>query len=294
MLAVVTRRWPGFDSTNGCPSVVHSTPHRYARANFSKPRSAKRDPTLAAQRLAAGDGDGGGGGDADDDNGDAQVPATTTAALGAQKTTTKKQKKPAVSLNAFYGDDSDSDDSGSSNDAEPAAAAAAEGSLLDLAMAPPASSAQPAGSAGASAATSSVSSPTAATSGGGGGGGGGGDGGHMDPDLKLLLQSAVKLMPSRNSGVLLAVTKVYVYLGTANPRVLDDLSEALLSEVCSCVRLPVGRWSVGPSVSALTPPIFSLAAVVFAVAVAAAVAVACQLSVKFGRHDVCVSFCDCV
>lgn len=129
----------------------------------------------------------------------------------------QKKPVPARSLNDFYGQDSDDsdDESNSSSNSKP------EATLLNIER-PPVNEPD-------SADNSAVTSPVR-----------GNNGGSMDDDLKLLLQSAVKLMKSRNSGVLLAVTKVYVHLGTANPKVLNDLADFLLGEVRHtrhCVRI---------------------------------------------------------
>ena len=179
---------------------------RYARANFAKPisnRSAGASsgvPATSQHSQASGE------------NNSAPSKKSAPAAKSLPK-------KPAVSLNDFYGADSDDSD----GDAAPtdSQSKSAEPALLDLGAG--GESDHEENSNVASPAHNSEQKPNSGSS--------------MDDDLKLFLQSAVKLMKSRNSAVVLAVARTYVHLGTANPIVLADLSDALLLEVGTrCLR----------------------------------------------------------
>jgi len=53
----------------------------------------------------------------------------------------------------------------------------------------------------------------------------------FSPDHKLLLRSALPLLRSRNSGVIVAVTSTYFYLGTDNPKTCRNIANALIRDL---------------------------------------------------------------
>ena len=54
---------------------------------------------------------------------------------------------------------------------------------------------------------------------------------EMDKDHKLLLRSSLPLLKSRNSGVVLAVSSLYYYLGSGSPTVCSKVGRALVREL---------------------------------------------------------------
>ena len=170
---------------------------RYARLNFEKPQSLKRRPGTAATKTTQIQNEA-------NHSADETKKATSSSSSASTSQSSKKQskKKPQISLDDFYGEDSDEDSSVSveeqksnDTDSDEQPNTQTDTNLLDFGSPAPASKPEPTEALLDLPTVAEEESAKEPKKG-------------MDEDLKLLLASAVKLMKSRNAGVLLSVTKV--------------------------------------------------------------------------------------
>ena len=169
---------------------------RYARLNFEKPQSLKRRPGTAATKTTQIQNEA-------NHSADETKKATSSSSSASTSQSSKKQskKKSQISLDDFYGEDSDEDSSTSAEeqksddaDSDEQPKTQADTNLLDFGSPAPVPKPE---TTEAFLDLPTVPEDSAREPKKG-----------MDEDLKLLLASAVKLMKSRNAGVLLSVTKV--------------------------------------------------------------------------------------